>query len=163
MNVARILVTFARILDEPHCIRMGKQHGSTSHFLLLRLAPPRWVESLLRLNTSEETCPARLRGDTAFANVAPLSRQIDDSCEHHPRIGNDVVNLKAATRASPRRARTRVRFCSGRCGGTRCVVLSYIARYAEHSRTCVGRTAAEASCCGGEAVRDWQRELLSAE
>ena len=52
---------------------MGKQHGTTSHFLLLRLAPPKWVESLLRLNTSEETCTARLRGDTAFANVAPLS------------------------------------------------------------------------------------------
>ena len=31
------------------CIRMGKQHGTTSHFLLLRLAPPRWIESLLRL------------------------------------------------------------------------------------------------------------------
>ena len=52
---------------------MGKQHGTTSHFLLLRLAPPRWVESLLRLMLSEETCPARLHGDTAFANVAPLS------------------------------------------------------------------------------------------
>ena len=33
---------------------MGKQHGTTSHFLLLRLAPPSWVESLLRLKTSEE-------------------------------------------------------------------------------------------------------------
>ena len=42
----------------PRCIRMGKQHGTTctSHFLLLRLAPPRWVESLLRL-----ICRARRR------------------------------------------------------------------------------------------------------
>ena len=55
---------------------MGKQHGTPSHFLLLRLAPPSGQggeSTLLRLNTSEETCTARLRGYTAFANVAPLS------------------------------------------------------------------------------------------